>query len=74
MEVSIPDVVLQKDNTTSSVYEDDNYLKKDTSPSSQLRIDLESTSRNKSPVTVQEWVDSLPLIADYNCRLVIGIV
>lgn len=67
MEVSVPDVVFQKDSAVSSVCEND-FSSKEDSASSQLCVDLKPSNRNKSPVTVQEWVDSLPPIAECGSR------
>lgn len=62
MDLSVPDVVVQEENATSESRVDGLAEPQTTTASNlQLAVDVEATPRNKSPVTVQEWVDSLPL-------------
>lgn len=64
----VPDVVVRKNSINSQ--NNDNQQNSDTSPSStnQLAINVDSSPRNKSPITVQEWVDALPLTPNETSR------
>lgn len=60
MDVSVPDVIVQKDETVNTY--DKKYFENGSNNNLQIVVNAEvPSSRNKSPVTVQEWVDSLPL-------------
>lgn len=60
MDASVPDVIVQKDETVNTY--DKKYFENGSNNNLQIVVNVEvPSSRNKSPVTVQEWVDSLPL-------------
>lgn len=72
MDVSVPDVVIQKDNEKSTPSESPARCEASSSGSNlQLLVEMENPPRNKSPVTVQEWVDSLPANPEDTSRLVV---
>lgn len=71
MDVSVPDVVIQKDDEKSTSSESRPCCEASTSGTNlQLLVEVENPPRNKSPVTVQEWVDSLPVNPADASRLV----
>lgn len=68
MDLPVPEVVVQKEEVASSAY-NNNRFESGSSHNLQLVIDVEAPStRNKSPVTVQEWVDALPLTPNDSSR------
>lgn len=71
MDLPVPDVVIQTDNEKStSPNTRPCYEASTLGANLQLMVEVENPPRNKSPVTVQEWVDSLPVNPVETSRLV----
>lgn len=66
--IRVPDVIVRKDSINSQNGANEQNPGSSPSNSSKLAINIEATPRNKSPITVQEWVDSLPLTPNQTSR------
>ncbi|XP_065211915.1 uncharacterized protein olf186-M isoform X4 [Planococcus citri] len=64
----IPDVIVQENSVSSQNCAMESDLSGGAKNNLQLAINVDATPRNKSPITVQEWIDSLPLTSVESSR------